>query len=277
MRDVAVLGPASWNQIVQVSELPAPRAQTVFAQAVHETLGGTSAGKALHLVDLGHPVELHTVVGSDEYGDKILSALEGARVPTVAQRVGRASERHCNLMTPAGERLSIYLSTPTEDPEPPVLRQNTTLVLDLASWTRELARTIRRGQRPIWTDLHDWNGYDEFHQPFAAAATHVFLSADGPDDPVGLLHRLVDEGVSVAVCTMGARGAVAVDTEHREWTVAAEPVNDVVDTNGAGDGFFAGVLHASLLGAELPEALSAGVRQAVRALESPHLSPLVRT
>jgi hypothetical protein len=66
---------------------------------------------------------------------------------------------------------------------------------------------------------------------------------------------------------MGAQGAVAVDRDHQEWRVEAAPVDLVVDTNGAGDAFFAGTLHATLDGAELIEALRAGTRQAVRALE----------
>jgi sugar/nucleoside kinase (ribokinase family) len=233
MTDVVVCGPASWNQIVYLRELPPPRPHAVFAQAAYDTLGATSAGKALHLTDLGRPVTLHTRVGDDETGDRILATLQRAGVATVAERVPGPSERHLNLMTAV------------------------------------------RGDLPVWTDLHDYDGRADFHRPFIDVATHVFVSADGLAEPVAFLHRLVDEGVAVAVCTRGADGALAVDRDHREWRVEATAVDDVVDTNGAGDAFFAGVLHATLDGAELVEALRAGSRQAARALESPHLSPLV--
>ncbi len=278
MTDVVICGPASWNQIVYLQELPPPRPHAVFAEASYDTLGATSAGKALHLTDLGRPVALHTRVGDDETGDRILSTLQRAGVTTVAQRVPGPSERHLNLMTPRGERLSVYLSVPGAPAEASRLPEADgarAVVLDLSSWTREIAAGLVRGEAPVWTDLHDYDGRADFHRPFIDAATHVFVSADGLAEPVAFLHRLVDEGVTVAVCTRGADGALAVDRDHREWAVEAAAVDDVVDTNGAGDAFFAGVLHATLDGAEPPEALRAGSLQAVRALESPHLSPLV--
>lgn len=54
----------------------------------------------------------------------------------------------------------------------------------------------------------------------------------------------------------------------------AHPVS-LVDTNGAGDAFFAGFLAASLRGAGLEDRLVAGARQAVVALSSEHLHPAI--
>ena len=46
-----------------------------------------------------------------------------------------------------------------------------------------------------------------------------------------------------------------------------------VDTNGAGDSFFAGVMTANLAGAEPEHALTAGADQALRALATRSLAP----
>jgi sugar/nucleoside kinase (ribokinase family) len=56
--------------------------------------------------------------------------------------------------------------------------------------------------------------------------------------------------------------------------VAAVPV-DVVDTNGAGDAFFAGVLDATLSGRALDDALAAGAATAAIVLRTRHLHPVL--
>lgn len=277
MPEIIVCGPASWNQLVYLDHLPEPRPHTVFATRSYETLGGTSAGKALHLTALGRAPRLHTVVGDDGAGRSILAALRAAGVDVAAMVVGPASERHLNLMTPRGERVSIYLDLPLSPPTPPTLddlRGARAVVLDLASWTRDIAGQVRRGDLPLWTDLHDYDGADQFHVPFLRAATHVFLSGERLGPPSEFLHHAIDDGASLAVCTLGADGAVAVDADHHEWRVDSDPV-DVVDTNGAGDGFFAGFMDAHLAGADMAACLAAATSQAGAALRSAHLAPNV--
>ena len=53
----------------------------------------------------------------------------------------------------------------------------------------------------------------------------------------------------------------------------AQHVPRVVDTNGAGDGFFAGFLDAHLRGAGVEEAMTAGARHAALVVQSPDLVP----
>ncbi|MGW0228885.1 carbohydrate kinase family protein [Actinopolymorpha singaporensis] len=286
-RDVVVCGPASWNHIVRVAELPAPRPHTVFADGDVETLGGTSAGKALHLVDLDRSVTLHTVLGDDVQAKRIHAALTAAGVPLRVCHVPGASERHLNLMDPHGGRLSIYLGLPAVPdrdlpegscPDPGLLeelRGARAVVLDLCEHSRDLIDVVRATGVPIWTDLHDYDGSAAFHRPFADAASYVFMNADKLGDPLEFMHTLVADGASLAVCTLGAQGAVAVDDRHEVHRVPAAPVASVVDTNGAGDAFMAGFLHAQLAGSTTPQALRAGAEQAVRALTTVHLSPLL--
>jgi len=149
------------------------------------------------------------------------------------------------------------------------------LVLDLSPRAATLLPAARATGVPIWTDLHDFDGRSASHQPFLAAAQYVFCNADRLEDPVAFLPAAVAGGARVAVCTLGADGAVAVDAELGELRVPAEPIEHIVDTNGAGDGFAAGFLAATLDGADTAAALRVGARQAARALSSPHLSPLL--
>lgn len=276
MTRIAVVGPAAWNRMVVLDALPEPVPHMEFAREWFDTIGGTSAGKALHLTALGRDVVLDTLLGDDEAGTRIRGAFEGAGVALRTHRAAR-SEQHLNLMTPAGARLSLYLATPDEpEPsatEPSVLDGVDLAVLDLAPRSGELIPTARERGIPIWTDLHDYDGESAFHRPFLDGAEAVFMNADRTDDPWALLAGCIEAGPQLAVCTLGAEGAIALDTYGRRAEVAAAPA-DIVDTNGAGDAFFSGFLDAWLdTAGDLDASLAGGARQAVIALSSRHLHP----
>jgi acarbose 7IV-phosphotransferase len=275
---VFIAGPASWNQIVLLDRLPEPTPHMTFAEDSWATLGGTSAAKAIGLAALGREVVLSTQLAADEEGRLVRSLLEQAGVQVLAKD-SSVTERHLNLMTPRGERVSIYLASPSTDEGGrddatlgELMSESAVVVLDLAPESRRLIPTARATGRPIWVDLHDYDGKADFHQPFLEAADAVFMNGDATSDPLGLLGRCLRFGASFAVCTLGADGAIALDASGRSHTVDAVPVS-VVDTNGAGDAFFAGTLDAHLAGAALPEALAAGAAHAAVVLRSRHLHP----
>ncbi|MEW2007940.1 PfkB family carbohydrate kinase [Microbacterium sp. NPDC078814] len=275
---VFLAGPASWNRMVLLDRLPEPVPHMQFAQASWETVGGTSAGKALSLTALGRSVVLHAVAGEDEEGLRVRAALEAAGV--VAQWTDGTTERHLNLMTAQGDRVSLYLSTPTETSgtddaaHAAEMAATDAVVLDLAAEPRRLLPLAAASGTPLWVDVHDYDGVDGYHRPFLAAAAAVFCNADRLAAPVEFLRAVVAEGAAFAVCTLGAEGAVAVGADGAELRVPALPTT-VVDTNGAGDAFLAGVLDARLAGADLASALSAGARSATGVLTTRHLHPLL--
>lgn len=275
---VFISGPASWNTIVVLDRLPEPVPHMQFAEATWATVGGTSAGKALSLTGLGRATQLYALVGTDPEAGRVRAALDAAGVQA---RWGEgATERHLNLMTRAGARVSLYLSTPeaTAGADDSWVRERMSeagaIVLDLAAEPLRLLPIARATGVPIWVDVHDYDGEAEFHRPFLAVADAVFCNADRLADPVAFLHSRIAAGASLAVCTLGADGAVAVDAEGVEHRVAAAPV-EVIDTNGAGDAFLAGVLDARLEGAGVGAALEAGARAAAVVLRSRHLHPLL--
>ncbi|WP_411720564.1 carbohydrate kinase family protein [Mycetocola sp.] len=277
MRDhILVSGPASWNTLVYLDQLPEPRPHMQFAIENFETVGGTSAGKALHLAGLGRQVTCCTVLGDDADSARLRSALELTGIELVASTVPGPSERHLNLMTRAGERVSLYLSTPAfRAPDVDQFRMLSdgaaALVMDLSETSRTLLPEAVDSGIPIWTDIHDYNGQSKFHEPFIQAASYIFMNADGMTEPLSFMRARVEAGAQTVVCTLGADGAVAYDVDglHR---VAAVPAT-VRDTNGAGDAFLAGFLDATLSGASTDGALRSAASQAVVALETKHLHP----
>jgi sugar/nucleoside kinase (ribokinase family) len=272
---ILVAGPATWNRMVVLDALPQPTPHMEFARDWFDTVGGTSAGKAVHLHALGREVVLDALLAADDAGDRVRAALARTGVPVRLHAAAR-TEQHLNLMTPAGARLSLFLATPDESgadaASPAVLDDADLAVLDLAPRSAELLAPARERGIPIWTDLHDYDGESAFHCPFLEAAEVVFMNADRTDDPWRLLARCIDAGPRIAVCTLGAEGAIALDARGRRVSAPAVPA-EVVDTNGAGDAFFAGFLDAHLGGADAGDALAAGAHQAVAALASRHLHP----
>lgn len=275
---VFLAGPASWNRMVLLDRLPDPVPHMQFAQASWETVGGTSAGKALSLTALGRSVVLHAVAGEDEDGRRVRAALQATGVD--ARWTGGVTERHLNLMTPRGERVSLYLAAPGETTGmadtayAAEMAAADAVVLDLAAEPRRLLPLAAASGTPLWVDVHDYDGADGYHRPFLTAAAAVFCNADRLDAPVEFLRATVAAGAEFAVCTLGAEGAVAVAADGAELRVPAEPTS-VVDTNGAGDAFLAGVLDARLGGANLETALAAGARSAAGVLGTRHLHPLL--
>ncbi|MCE7000169.1 PfkB family carbohydrate kinase [Saccharothrix sp. S26] len=276
---VFVAGPVSWNRLVMVDRLPQPRPHTAFATGHREVVGGTSAGKALNLASLGADVTLRTVVGDDDAGRAVLDVLHRAGVEVIAEVVDTATEQHLNLMDPNGGRVSIYLELPRlhraehDERALAALASADAAVIDLADHARPLLAAARAAGVPVWCDLHDYDGVAEFHRDFLEAADHVFLNDDAFEtgDRTALttfLHSLDKH----AVATLGADGALAVvdGAVHR---VPAEPVEEIVDTNGAGDAFFSGYLVAHLAGADVDSAMTAGARQAALCLGSAGLAP----
>lgn len=276
---VLVCGPVSWNHLISLDRLPEPVPHMQFAQRSIHTVGGTSAGKAVHLHAAGVDVDLHALIGDDDDGRAASASLRRAGV-SLHTHASDETERHVNLMTDAGERVSLYVSVPSSPAEETlgsieaVLRARAVAVLDLSELGAALlARRRDAGwTAPVWADLHDYDGASAFHEPFVRAADVVFMNDDRTDDPWRLMQECLDRGPRLAVCTRGARGAVALDAGGVRASAAAVPV-DVVDTNGAGDAFFAGFLAAHLRGVGLDDALTAGADAARVALASVHLHP----
>lgn len=277
MPNVVIAGPATWNILVRVAALPEPRSQTVFADGHSEGLGGTSAGKALTLARLGVDVTLRTALGDDDAATRIGAALTHPRLSVVAAHGDGPSERHLNLMTPDGERLSIYLDLPPEPgPLPDSVRDAVqvadAVITDLADHARQVIPIARAANRPIWCDLHDYDGVAGFHREFLAAADVVVVSGDRLTDFRGFLATAVAAGARWAICTLGARGAVGLGRDEGWAEVPAVPVERVVDSNGAGDAFVAGAIFGHLAGRPLAECLRLGAAAGALTVQSPHLA-----
>lgn len=89
----------------------------------------------------------------------------------------------------------------------------------------------------------------------------------GFDDPADIAAFYLDQGAEAVAIKLGADGAY-YRTHMDQGFVAAVPVETVVDTVGAGDGFAVGMISALLENLSFPEAVQRGNWIGSRAVQS---------
>lgn len=92
------------------------------------------------------------------------------------------------------------------------------------------------------------------------------LALTGYDTPEDIARFYLDAGARGVVVKLGAQGAY-FQTADESGYVAAQPVEHVVDTVGAGDGFAVGVVSALLEGRDLRTAVARGNRIGALAIQ----------
>jgi sugar/nucleoside kinase (ribokinase family) len=89
----------------------------------------------------------------------------------------------------------------------------------------------------------------------------------GSSDPARIARFYRDRGASRVIVKLGPEGAYFDDRDAGTGVVPAFPVEKVVDTVGAGDGFAVGVVSALLDGRGVAEAARRGAWIGARAVQ----------
>lgn len=92
------------------------------------------------------------------------------------------------------------------------------------------------------------------------------IALTGYDTPEDVARFYLDHGARGVIVKLGAQGAYFRTADSAGY-VAAQPVAEVVDTVGAGDGFAVGVVSALLEGRDLPTAVARGNRIGALAIQ----------
>jgi sugar/nucleoside kinase (ribokinase family) len=264
MPHALVIGGVSFNTMVYLDTFPQPQPQTIFSTGFHETVGSTGAGKALNLHKLGFDVTLHGLIGEDSYGHKVIDYLAAAGITFLYDIDPRGTQRHLNLMDHAGRRISIFLEPGTFEPAFEALGIERAIptsdyvVLNISNYCRTIIPAIQRHGKPIWCDIHDYDGQNPYYDDFVRAADYLFMSSDNLRDYRAFMQRMIAQGKQLAICTHGRAGATTLTRDGAWMETPIIPGYVPKDSNGAGDSFFAGFLYGHANGYSTEQSLQLG-------------------
>lgn len=274
-----MLGGVAWNTIVYVDTFPEAQPGTVFTGGYHETVGSSGAGKAMNMRHLGAKVTFWGLLGEDEHAARVRDFIESRDIEFITDTDPTGTVRQINLMDDAGERISMFANAGTHDFSIdidrvlPAIQKADLVSVAILNYCRQFLPLLRTLGKSVSVDIHDYDGVNPHHQDFIEAADYLFMSSVRMPDWREFLEQRVLAGTEVAVCTQGSAGASGLTAEAGWVDVPAVAVENVVDTNGAGDGFHAGFMTSWLGGQGLDAAMHRGAETAAAAIQSADLAP----
>jgi ribokinase len=295
MSGVAVVGSINIDLTVFASPLPRP-GETVVGDRFSMVLGGKGANQALAAVRAGAPTFLVGAVGTDHFGELARSTLIEGGVDTaqVLTSDGDTGVAHIRVDTTSAQNdIAIVpgangrLSPKSVEQALRSLRGKVSVVLAqleipvevvqrVASLCPELGLRLVLDPAPAQIlPAELWPGVflAKPNEHEAAMITGVAVIDRRSAEQAG--RWFLDQGVEIAVVTLGDRGAVVVQREA-VTELPAYPVR-AIDTTAAGDAF-TGALGAALsLGATLPDALRRALAASALAVTVRGASPSLPT
>ncbi|MFV0644039.1 MAG: adenosine kinase [Sphingomonadaceae bacterium] len=260
------------------------RARELYAAMgpAREVSGGSAANTLAGLSALGSQCAFIGQVADDQLGEVFAHDIRAVGIDfDTAPRAGDPPTARCLIfVTPDAQRtMNTFLGAsqflPPEAIDHDAIASASILYLEGYLWDPEIARAAmrsaieaaRKAGRKVAFTLSDAFVIARYGDDFRALiddglidilfANHVELAAlTGEDDLEAGLAALAPK-VPVLVVTRSADGAVAISGNDRAQ-IAAEPVDEVVDTTGAGDLFAAGFLHGMVQGDDLSRCLRMG-------------------
>mgnify|MGYP003816193813 CR=1 FL=1 len=256
MQKVLILGGSTYDLIIHLDELPGAIPQTIHKAPFIEGCGSTGTGKAVPLTYLGIPNILYTAFGNDWYGKQVEKFLADKKVNLVCITDPAGTQRHVNIMDKEGRRISMFITQSSNElPHDEALIKSLLedcdlVVLNIIPYCRQLIPLVLASGKPVWTDLHDYDGHNAYHEPFLQASQFVQLSSDNLPDYLPVMENMIASGKQMVVCTHGRAGATLLAANGYRVDLPALPGMEIIDSNGAGDSFFAGLLYGYLKGAD---------------------------
>jgi ribokinase len=292
---VAVVGSINADLAAFGSPLPRP-GETVIGSDFSLVLGGKGANQAIAAVRAGAPTYMIGAVGEDMFGDLTLNTLAADGIDVSSVRITDASTGIAHIRVDAVSGQNDIMIIPNanhqltaDDVEASLrqLRDRVSIVLvqleiplKIVQRVAEVCQACDMGlvldpapAQPIPAAV--WHGVSVVKPNELEAEVLTGIHVTDRISAEQAARWLFDQGVAIAIITLGERGALLVGPDG----VAEYPAFPAtpVDTTAAGDAF-SGALGASLArGTSLPEALRRGLAAGALAVSVRGASPSLPT
>lgn len=263
MSRVVVLGSLNVDLVTRVERHPAP-GETVLGEGLRRLAGGKGANQALAAARAGAAVTMVGAVGDDEGGRAYAARLAAAGVDTAALAVADEPTGTALIVVDAEGENSIVVvaganATVTADAVP-ALGPGDVLLVQLEVPLGTVADACRRAR-----------------DQGARVVLNTAPYADLPDDVLALADPVVaNEHEAARLSSTPGSLLVTLGADGARWgdlALPAEPVDDVVDTTGAGDAFCGALAAALADGADDATALRAALAAGARAVRHDGAQP----
>jgi sugar/nucleoside kinase (ribokinase family) len=247
--------------------------------------GGSAANTIAGMAALGSRCAFIGQVADDELGDIFAHDIRAAGIRfDVPARAGQPTTGRCLIfVSPDGQRtMNTFLGAshylPAQALDRDLIANSAWLYLEGYLWDPEEPRAAMRaaievaraaGRKVAFTVSAEFvidRHRDAFHDLIDAGLIDCLFANE--DELVSLTQAADVEAaiaamsakVPLLVVTFGPDGALAVENGAVEGgtRIAAEPIDKVVDTTGAGDLFAAGFLHGQVTGRSIGQSLRLG-------------------
>lgn len=163
-----------------------------------------------------------------------------------------------------GGRISIFVTQASSELDLNVgrieelIKECNVIILNIISYTKQLIPLIKKYNKPVWTDLHDYTIGNPYHEAYIDIADYIFVSSDNMSDYKPVMKSWMAKGKELVVCTHGKDGSTTL-TKDGKW-IETPIIKDYKfkDANGAGDSFFSGFLYGFLQEKSIEECLKLG-------------------
>jgi sugar/nucleoside kinase (ribokinase family) len=146
------------------------------------------------------------------------------------------------------------------------------VILNIIGYTKLLLPLLKKYKKPVWTDLHDYDVGNPYHEDYIEIADYIFVSSDNMPDYRPVMEQWVARGKELVVCTHGKGGSTAL-TKDGQW-IETPIIQDYPykDANGAGDSFFSGFMYGIFQSKPVEECMKLGTIAAGLCITSSELA-----